>query len=241
MITWRRFDVMVTLLSCRVPVGTALSLDVFLLFDTVISLVKFFDYTRNSSMPFVYWMKVLNNCAVMHVGIANPQWRGKRSLHTWRMRNLQYYVSGKRPMEWIQQSWLLSLNIKDMVTPNCDHAAFISDNSRLIRIPLWTKTAFTQVLYPTIQKSSHDYTLNWTYTCTNVKFDDPKLALWIFLSSSLLFLIILKIFYSKFMVHYVPLRLRNAFRTSIHRFYFWKLITMHVVRQVTVCIQFLDL
>ena len=34
--------------------------------------------------------------AVMHVGIANPRWQGKRSRHSRRM--LQFYVSGKRPM-----------------------------------------------------------------------------------------------------------------------------------------------
>ena len=36
--------------------------------------------------------------AVMHVGIASPQWRGKRSRHSPRMHNPQFYVSGKRPM-----------------------------------------------------------------------------------------------------------------------------------------------
>ena len=36
--------------------------------------------------------------AVMHVGIANPLWRGKRSRHSRRMHNLQFYVSGKRPI-----------------------------------------------------------------------------------------------------------------------------------------------
>ena len=36
--------------------------------------------------------------AVMHVGIANPRWRGKRSRHSWRMRNPTFYVSGKRLM-----------------------------------------------------------------------------------------------------------------------------------------------
>ena len=36
--------------------------------------------------------------AVMHVGIANPQWRGKRSRHSRRMHNPQFYVFGKRPM-----------------------------------------------------------------------------------------------------------------------------------------------
>ena len=35
---------------------------------------------------------------MMHVGIANPRWRGKRSRHSRRMRELQCYVSGKRPM-----------------------------------------------------------------------------------------------------------------------------------------------
>ena len=37
--------------------------------------------------------------AVMHVGIANPRWRRKRSRHSRRMRNPQFYVSGKRPMQ----------------------------------------------------------------------------------------------------------------------------------------------
>ena len=36
--------------------------------------------------------------AVMHVGIANPQLRGKRSWHSRRMRNPQFNASGKRPM-----------------------------------------------------------------------------------------------------------------------------------------------
>ena len=38
--------------------------------------------------------------AVMHVGIANPRWRGKRSRHSRRMRNPQFYVSGKRPIRY---------------------------------------------------------------------------------------------------------------------------------------------
>ena len=40
--------------------------------------------------------------AVMHVGIANPWWREKRSRHSRRMRNLQFKVSGKRPMDRIK-------------------------------------------------------------------------------------------------------------------------------------------
>ena len=36
--------------------------------------------------------------SVMHVGIDNPRWRGKRSRHSRRMHNPQFCVSGKRPM-----------------------------------------------------------------------------------------------------------------------------------------------
>ena len=36
--------------------------------------------------------------AVMHVAIAYPRWRGKRSRHSRRMCNPQFYVPGKRPM-----------------------------------------------------------------------------------------------------------------------------------------------
>ena len=39
--------------------------------------------------------------AMMHVGIANLRCRGKRSWHSRRMRNPQYCVSGKRPMDRI--------------------------------------------------------------------------------------------------------------------------------------------
>ena len=36
--------------------------------------------------------------AVMHVGISNLWWWGKRSRHSRHMRNPQIYVSGKRPI-----------------------------------------------------------------------------------------------------------------------------------------------
>ena len=34
------------------------------------------------------------------------RWRGKRSRHPRRMRNPQFYVSGKRPMRWAQQMFV---------------------------------------------------------------------------------------------------------------------------------------
>ena len=48
---------------------------------------------------------------VMHVGIATPWWRGKRSQHSRRMRNLQFYVSGKRPIRWWHRRWLYDDNM----------------------------------------------------------------------------------------------------------------------------------
>ena len=49
--------------------------------------------------------------AVMHVRIANPWWRGKPSRHSQRMRNTQFYVYGKRPIQWEQ------ININRKVIP----------------------------------------------------------------------------------------------------------------------------
>ena len=42
--------------------------------------------------------------AVMHAGITKLRWQGKRSRHSGCMRNPQYYISGKRPME-VHSQW----------------------------------------------------------------------------------------------------------------------------------------
>ena len=42
--------------------------------------------------------------AVMHVGISNPQWRGKRSRHSRCMRNPQFYVSGTEDAHGVHYS-----------------------------------------------------------------------------------------------------------------------------------------
>ena len=56
--------------------------------------------------------------AVMHVGIANLWWQRKRSRHSRRMRNPQFYVSGKRPNGhcshecWFQQNqWRIIVSV----------------------------------------------------------------------------------------------------------------------------------
>ena len=69
----------------------------------------------------------------MHVGIANPRWRGKRSRHSRRMRNPQFYVSGKRPMLYhgsIVMTWLTITRL------NCIHQfVFVSVNYILCAFP----------------------------------------------------------------------------------------------------------
>ena len=47
---------------------------------------------------------------VMHVGITNPRWRGKRSRHSRRMCNPQFYVSDKRLMLWYHDHCCSSRN-----------------------------------------------------------------------------------------------------------------------------------
>ena len=42
---------------------------------------------------------VRDACAMMHVGIANPRWRGKRFQHSRLMHNPPFYISSKRPIE----------------------------------------------------------------------------------------------------------------------------------------------
>ena len=42
---------------------------------------------------------------VMHVGIANQRWRGKRSRHSRRMHNPQFCESGKGPMDKLPGVW----------------------------------------------------------------------------------------------------------------------------------------
>ena len=51
--------------------------------------------------------------AVMHVGIVNPWRRGKRSRHSRRMRNPQFYVSGRYPLPPLhfKSLWLISDDI----------------------------------------------------------------------------------------------------------------------------------
>ena len=67
----------------------------------------------------------------MHVVIANPRWRGKRSRHSRRMHNLQVYVSGKRPMVLI----LFTRNIPVSATEGLHHS--LENTNTIIFISLY--------------------------------------------------------------------------------------------------------
>ena len=56
------------------------------------------DFKGNHQLAIPACIAARASRAVMHAGIASLQWRGKRSRHSRRMRNPQFYVSGKRPM-----------------------------------------------------------------------------------------------------------------------------------------------
>ena len=57
-------------------------------------------HNDNNNLPWI--PEVRHALALMHVGIAYPRWRGKRSRHPRFMRNPQFEVSGKRLMLFIE-------------------------------------------------------------------------------------------------------------------------------------------
>ena len=86
---------------------------------------------------------VRHACAVMHVGIANPRWRGKRSRHSRRMRNPQFYVSGKRPMYlWVKRQ------PKQFILFNLDSVLEVLYLRRWPGhfFPLWSELVMLQVM-----------------------------------------------------------------------------------------------
>ena len=79
--------------------------------------------------------------AVMHVGIANPRWRGKRSQHSRRMHNPQFYVSDKRPMRipmtTITRSWDRLIII---MGPSTDKTAYLYWDGPQVRALSYLRT-----------------------------------------------------------------------------------------------------
>ena len=75
-----------------------------------------FPRHRLQRKPLVRDPGVYHGMCVTHVpwcmqGSRNPRWRGKRSRHSRRMRNPQFYVFGKRPMaKWWSMACRLAAN-----------------------------------------------------------------------------------------------------------------------------------
>ena len=73
--------------------------------------------------------------AVMHAGIANPRWRGKRSRHFRRMCNPRFYVSGKKPTVIAITIWRMWIMVGD--------GLFILDTFYWHCLPnVWTRASY---------------------------------------------------------------------------------------------------
>ena len=95
--------------------------------------------------------------AVMHVGIANPRWRGKRTRHSRRMRNPQFYVSGKRSMERVQNSSFECCNC--MVSLN-DMLLFVTAMKHQFVSSQKVKTCRTEVKVCSVESESVELSLD---------------------------------------------------------------------------------
>ena len=84
---------------------------------------------------------------VMHAGIANPRWRGKRSRHSRRMRNPPFCVSGKRPMESCKRfgtySVLYMHKTYETISSHCQGSCFKTQHIS----PLDTMAAISQTIF----------------------------------------------------------------------------------------------
>ena len=82
----------------------------------------------------------------MHVGIASTRWQRKRSRYSRRMRNPQFYVSGKRPMVHVL---LLSYVSSEMMAFHHHLSISIAINGIIfLRPPLSNKQMFCSGMIP---------------------------------------------------------------------------------------------
>ena len=83
--------------------------------------------------------------AVIHVEIANPRWRGKRSRHSRRMRNPQFYVSDKMPIRRhgsdliIRNSPYFSITKVEPSFAEVKSEEFCSVDYKFVRVSILTK------------------------------------------------------------------------------------------------------
>ena len=70
----------------------------------------------------------------MHVGIAKPRWRGKRSRHSRRMRNPQFCVSGKKPHQCSGIGYM-KLRFPRVLTPTFQQATGLDAWASRVKCP----------------------------------------------------------------------------------------------------------
>ena len=92
---------------------------------------------------------------MMHVGIANAWWCRNRSRHSWRTRNPQFYISGKRPISvaWLNSSWIQSMP-SDMLVA-CSQPAMLYITK--LGPPYLHDAAPVNELHPNICNSNYDF------------------------------------------------------------------------------------
>ena len=73
-------------------------------------------------------------------------WRGKRSRHSWRMRNPQFYVSGKRSIELRYLCWEL-VGWELIMTHNCDWLDKLQLNHPMVCHCCWPRSSATLMGY----------------------------------------------------------------------------------------------
>ena len=98
---------------------------------------------------------------VMHVGIANPRLRGKRSMHSWRMHNLHINVSGKRLM-WIFYEFLEDSCLCLPIYVSADSVAL----SQLQDRPCYPLTHLPLVPHICVNELGRQWFRWWVFACS---------------------------------------------------------------------------
>ena len=107
--------------------------------------------------------------AVVHVRIANPRLRGKRSRHSRRMRNPQSYVSGKRSITNVNPYLVASRRLKDktsyhLVNRSADmhQKNSVLPHIRASKYHIFIKKIVHSLIHDTIRSRTLTYTTNIT-------------------------------------------------------------------------------
>ena len=91
------------------------------------------------------------------IGIINPRWQGKRSRHSRRMHNPQFYVSGKRPMVGKTGSWQARLLLNALAL----FEGFLSKNQSRVRVSV-SLPGFTSITCKHVRAATYCCQSDWS-------------------------------------------------------------------------------